>query len=376
MKSFSLLILAFSFSIFTKAQNAYIQVSGESGLSVFLDSQFKGKTTAELGGYIIENVKPGSHLIKVVKDGYTPFEETISVKPGEVFSYKVKPFQKNVVTISEKGNAGETQKTVEVSKGKLIVQSVPIEVKITMPQIEGVNNMTKTKDQWIVDDIAAGRYTITFTFNNKTITKNIEITGDHETSVFVNMLNGSFTSKSDLTAEQKAANEKENARLYVATLVERFRFQPNLTPDQFISQCPAAARVLSYREGTQTSTYSIPFKTLKKQQGLLPGYTHIEVQISPNWTTYRKVIWVDYTFVVTKDYAKAKAEYDKIMNEFKENVKGSYSYDDSYAPGGILRYRILRTLMGVDYEISLSPNDEGWYIVELKMRHDGDLIRR
>lgn len=174
------------------SQMAYIQVSGEPGLSVFLNNEFKGKTTTEINGYIIENVSPGNNLIKIVKDKYIPYEETITVKPGEVFSYKVKPFSKSLVTISEQGNTGETEKKASIETGKLIIQSVPIEIKITMPLIEGVTNSPKTKDEWIVDKIPAGNYTIKFSFNQKTIEKTVDVEGDAITNVFVNMLNDDY----------------------------------------------------------------------------------------------------------------------------------------------------------------------------------------
>jgi hypothetical protein len=176
-------------------QTAYIQVTGEPNLSVFLNSQFKGKTTAEYNGYIIENVNPGKNIIKIVKEGYTPFEETITVKPGEVFAYKVKPFTKNTVYISEQGNTGQTDKKATIETGKLIVQSLPIEIKITIPDIEGVNNSPKAKDKWMADKISTGLYEITFSYGQKVITKTVRIEKDQVTSVFVNMLNGEFTEK-------------------------------------------------------------------------------------------------------------------------------------------------------------------------------------
>ncbi len=175
-----------------QAQTAYIQVTGEPDLSVYLNNQFKGKTTVEYNGYIIENVSPGNNLIKIAKDGYTPFEETITVKSGEVFAYKVKPFTKHSVYISEQGNTGQTEQKAKVKTGKLIVQSVPIEIKISIPSIEGVDNKIKTKDEWIVDNITEGSYVIRFTYNQKIIEKTIEIKENDVYKVFINMMNGDF----------------------------------------------------------------------------------------------------------------------------------------------------------------------------------------
>ncbi|WP_127133123.1 hypothetical protein [Pseudoflavitalea rhizosphaerae] len=94
---------------------------------------------------------------------------------------------------------------------------VPIEINITIPRIEGVTNMGKTKDQWIAEKIPAGEYPITFTFNGKSITKTVEVDEDNTTSVFINMLNGEFKSKSTLDeriAKQFKANITEGNYLY------------------------------------------------------------------------------------------------------------------------------------------------------------------
>ncbi len=190
-----LLLMLLSNTLF--GQTAYIQVTGEPNLSVFLNNQFKGKTSVEYNGYIIENVTPGKNVIKIVKEGYTPFEETITVKTGEVFAYKVKPFTKNSVYISEQGNTGQTEKKANIETGKLIVQSVPIEIKITIPDIEGVKSSPKTKDKWMADKISTGDYEITFSFGQKVITKTITIEKDQVTSVFVNMINGEFNVKTE-----------------------------------------------------------------------------------------------------------------------------------------------------------------------------------
>lgn len=197
---FSLLMLS---STILLGQTAYIQVDGEPNLSVFLNNKFKAKTTTEIGGCVIENVTPGKNLIKIVKEGFIPFEETITLKPDEVFSYKVKPFIKNKVTIEESGNSGETNKKAAIATGKLIIQSVPINIKITIPSIEGINNTTKAKDEWIVNNIGAGTCEATFTLNKKSVKKSFEIIGGETTNVFINMMNGDFRTKNSIDEKIK-----------------------------------------------------------------------------------------------------------------------------------------------------------------------------
>lgn len=207
--NFLLLITFLLVYTLTTGQNSYIQVVGEPNLSVFLNNSFKAKTTSDLGGCIIENVTPGKNLIKIVKDGYTPFEEIITVKSGEVLEYKVKSFTKHKVYVSEQGNTNVTDKKAVVKTGKLIIQSVPIEIKITISDIDGIDNSAKTKDKWQADEIPEGEYKITFTYNKKIITKTVEIIGSETTSLFVNMLNGDFKISNTVEDEIKKIKEGE-----------------------------------------------------------------------------------------------------------------------------------------------------------------------
>jgi hypothetical protein len=290
------------------AQKSYIQVNGEPNLSVFLDGQFKGKTSAEYNGYIIENVNPGSHLIKIVKTGFTPFEETISVKAGEVFSYKVKPFTKHTVTISESGNSAATEKKAAVSTGKLVIQSVPIEIKITIPDIEGVANAPKTKDEWAVNDIPEGSYDLVLAFGGKTIKKRVTITGGEVTSVFANMMSGEFTVKSTLDAKQELARQAK----YVYALMEKYGMKRGLTPTQFFSYNKDAERISRYPNGT--ISYILPDKVAIKDLSFTPGPRHIYIG-------NEKTVW-SYTYALKQfnTFDEASNLMKDLANTFKQNV--------------------------------------------------------
>lgn len=273
------LILLFFLTIFSLnlvfSQTAYIQVNGEPGLSVYLNNQFKGKTTAELKGYIIENVKAGENQIKIEKEGYAAFEEYITVKPGEVFAYNVKPFTKHLVSISQSGNSGETETKEIIKTGKLIIQSVPIEIKITMPDIEGVNESQKTKDEWIADMIPAGNYSITFTFNQKVITKTVKIDGNETTRVFVNMLNGEFKEESTLKETLKKQRDSLIVVDVLDSLCSLYKFKAGLTDNGFRNyNSEAAGTIMSsgyYDQSSHAYSYGY-YKTGKYEKYPGPSY--------------------------------------------------------------------------------------------------------
>ncbi len=217
---FFLLISLSLASLAGYTQLSYIQVSGEPNLTVFLDGEMKGVTNTELGGLIIEGVAPGNHLIKVVKKDFVPFEETIVVKSGEVLLYKVKPFSKVAVFITEKGNEEETDKKASIQTGKLTIQSLPIEISITIPRIEGVKNMRKNKDLWMIEKLTTGEYQSTFTFNGKSLDKSFQIKPNEETHVFVNILSGEITVKysGEEANKKKIGNTKHLNELFLQIL--------------------------------------------------------------------------------------------------------------------------------------------------------------
>jgi len=193
-----ILALIISFSSIIQAQNSYIQVVAEPGISVFLDGQFKGKTTANLEGLIIENLSAGTYTIKVVKEGSTPQEETVAIEDGEVFMYTVKPFNPKV-RIRQQGN--EDQQDLEHSTGSLKIQSIPIGIRIEVPSV-GINS-SKTKDEWFAEDLPIGNYPIRFYWNNKVLKGTIIIFENKQTEVFVNFVDRTIDYRGETANEHE-----------------------------------------------------------------------------------------------------------------------------------------------------------------------------
>lgn len=242
---FTLLFLFLSLLILNlQAQNSYIQVFGEEGLFVFLNGQFKGKTSTDIGSYVVENVTPGPNTLKIVKDCCAPNEEVVIVKPGVVFAYKVKPFSNHKVLISEQGKSRPAKEQVKIEAGKLIIQSVPIEIKFSISDLEGYSNLSKTKDQWMVESVPAGQYTIEFSYNQKKITKTVEILANETTKVFVNMLSSEITIKNtsqEKKAEQQILNALEKT---MDSLCQIYSFKVNLSDSEFRNYNTEVARLL------------------------------------------------------------------------------------------------------------------------------------
>jgi hypothetical protein len=210
-KQLILYVLFFVCSINLLSQNSHIQVMSESGISVFLDGQFKGTTSSEYGGIIIQNIPSGQHIIKVVKEGYLPQEETISIKAGEVFTYRVNKEFLPSIKISEKGN--QENQAISIKKGNFKIQSLPIEIKIVIPALQ--INALKSKDEWFANDIPEGLYKVTYNWNGKTLEDNIPIENEMVTYAFVNMVDGKIENKSIKPVNEKTVEIVSTQPTYI-----------------------------------------------------------------------------------------------------------------------------------------------------------------
>jgi uncharacterized protein (TIGR02145 family) len=176
----AMVVVVLSASILS-AQSTYIQVVSEPGILVFLDELFKGKTNADMGGFIIENVLPGNHTIKVIKAGFNPQTENLGIKQGEVFTYKVKPF---VPAINDASFAKETN----TSAPGLLTTS---QVSGTNPtQVTGANSSNSPKAT--VTDIDGNIYNIVIIGTQTWMKENLKTTRYRDGSTISSFKGGAY----------------------------------------------------------------------------------------------------------------------------------------------------------------------------------------
>jgi TonB family protein len=176
------------------AQKTYIQVVAEPGVSVFLDGTFKGKTSADFNGLILEEITPGEHLIKVVKEGFVSQEDLIRIKVGEVYTHRVKQFLP-AIHIEQKGNTGEQM--IGLPVGQVKIQSLPVDINISIQKL-GINS-AKQQDEWIATQVPVGSYDAVFTGLNNSLNYTIEVTHNQITHLFVNLLSSEIEDRSQLS---------------------------------------------------------------------------------------------------------------------------------------------------------------------------------
>jgi len=170
------------------ADTGYIQVKAPPGITIFLDGNFKGKTTAGLGGIILEDVPAGRHVIKAVKSGFTPKQATLRVNADAVVSWTVGSFTP-MIKVRETGDPKPPYQPV----GSLVVKSVPIELSISIPAL-GVS-YNKRKEKATFSEVPAGKYAVSFSGLGKKIESRVAIYDRDDTELFVNLLKGEIQNK-------------------------------------------------------------------------------------------------------------------------------------------------------------------------------------
>jgi len=164
----------------------HVQIKCEPEVQIFLDGNFAGKTRADMGGLILENIPSGKHRLKAVKEGFQPLEKDIILSEGQVYMHEFKAFPSQVATYEE---GQESQSRESPKTGKIIIQSLPMECAISIPALN-VQGMQKKKDRRILDKVPAGEYQMEFSALNKTLPYTVYLKPDQTVRIMVNFLKG------------------------------------------------------------------------------------------------------------------------------------------------------------------------------------------
>jgi hypothetical protein len=168
---FSLCLIWFAPIILYAQGKGHVQIRCEPGLKIFLDGNFHGTSNESLEGFIIEDIIPGQHILKVVKKGYVPKKRKIEIKSGEVYSISIKDFIASI-EISQEGK--EKEIALQPKTGNLIINSLPVKCEIAIPQL-GLDKIKKEMRKLKLENIPAGTYKVIFSALDRSLSWEGEI---------------------------------------------------------------------------------------------------------------------------------------------------------------------------------------------------------
>jgi hypothetical protein len=161
-----------------------IQVSCKPGLSIYLDDQYMGESTAMQDGLFLMNVKKGTRTLRVEKEGFVP--RTIEV---EVSDYPIEVRVGELVPLSpESEPAAPTPIPIEPAVGVVVITSAPQNCVV---EIDGTRTETKNTPTLTLSDLVIGRHTISFSKEGyETISGTFSVEPGTATSVRGNLIDG------------------------------------------------------------------------------------------------------------------------------------------------------------------------------------------
>ncbi|TAN41013.1 MAG: PEGA domain-containing protein [Nitrospirae bacterium] len=200
------LLILFLFSTAT-AGTGDLQVTCESGVKIYVDGKYKGTTNAADGGLAIDNLAPGQHTLKAVKQGYEPFIKNFNIQEykGTKIEVNFKDVGENIYQL--RPESGET--TVQV--GTIELMSLPMGATVF---IDGEKKQGKT--DMGIRNIKAGQRKVTFERANQRLAGTFTLDPNEVLKLKADFKKGKIINISDLEKaelrEQREAQRIEEER--------------------------------------------------------------------------------------------------------------------------------------------------------------------
>jgi len=161
-----------------------IQVICEPGLRIYLDDKLAGTSSAKEDGFFLADVRNGSHIIRVEKEGYVPqaFEVEVTDLPVEVKVEALVPLP------PEPEPVAPTRAPIKPAVGILVITTAPQNCVV---EIDGTRTEVKNTPTLTLSDLVIGRHTISFSkVGYETISGTFFVQPDTATIVRGNLIDG------------------------------------------------------------------------------------------------------------------------------------------------------------------------------------------
>lgn len=137
-----------------------LQITAEPGVRIWLDDQFKGKTTADDMGMFIEKLQSGTHEVKAAKEGFKPIIQKITIKDGQTLEIKLKF---TIPSMEVRDLSPEQNGTLIREVGNLILRCAPLHAEVFLDgKSLGIGDKS-------ISDLPAGRHDVKFVYGGKTL---------------------------------------------------------------------------------------------------------------------------------------------------------------------------------------------------------------
>jgi len=231
-----------------------IQVICEPELRIYLDDKLAGTSSAKEDGFFLADVRRGSHIIRVEKEGYVPqaFEVEVTGLPVEVKVEALVPLPPEPEPVTP------TPAPIKPAVGILVITSAPQNCVV---EIDGTRTEAKITPTLTLSDLVIGRHTISFSkVGYETISGTFFVQPDTATIVRGNLIDGKV--------EAGGPEGKGSLRVISKPQNIEVRFAGKLYDKQYrilnITHVPAGDYRMVVEWGGRTLSAVVPISDRKK----------------------------------------------------------------------------------------------------------------
>lgn len=175
------------------AEPGRIRVACEPHCWVWIDGKYRGVTTAEAGGFVVESVGPGKVRLKVSRPGAQAVVRDVEVGEGATVDFRVEAF---VPPARISQGPLENLEAGDPATGVLIIRTIPEECTIDSPYLD-VIGAAKSSPAWTVTGLQEGTYAVTFAAAGNVTTVPLAVKKGRATCYTVDIPAGTATPAAD-----------------------------------------------------------------------------------------------------------------------------------------------------------------------------------
>lgn len=187
-----------------------IQITGAPGMSIFVDGVQAGESNAFENGLFLENIPAGTHLVKVLKQGYHAYEKQVEVVGGQTTELQL---ELKTAAASEKKAFTVTGALLKKNAAaSLLLRSVPLHARVSLDGRE----VGETDIE--LNQLEPGKHTVRFVYRDKSLSADVTLVAGGAVSLKGHFKEGKVLTSSTVQAlsengpEVVVLHSKRNAK--------------------------------------------------------------------------------------------------------------------------------------------------------------------
>jgi hypothetical protein len=185
---YSLLAASLFLPVVTLA-GSILQISGEPGVSIWLNNENVGKTTKEENGLIFKDIAPGEYSLRAAKQGYNSTETQLTVENDQTIVWRLN-YVEPVMNIEDAVKRIDSVMVESKPVGTIILKSIPLNAEVFFNG-KSIGSADKKISYAPADD-----YSVKFVYQKRELAEKFALQPDETIFLIADFTKGEIVRKS------------------------------------------------------------------------------------------------------------------------------------------------------------------------------------